>query len=114
MQSVMGVGGDDHFHPALFAHAQVHVGEVQAIGVRIALHGHAVLCRRIQNFRHVVVERIAAQQQASGGMPDDLCIGILDGCEHAVGHGRTVEVHIGVDRAHHHLELREQIVGIIE
>src|SRR5712671_1177447 len=87
MQGVVGVGRDDHLDPAFLAHAQIDVGEIKTVGVRVAFHGHAVFCRGVQNLGHVVIESLAAQQQAPGRMADDLRVGILDGAKHAVGHG---------------------------
>src|SRR5712691_2539072 len=78
------VGGDDDFYSALLGHAQVSVLEVEAVGIGVAFHGDAVFRGGGENLLHVVVKCIAAQQQASGGVGDDLRVGILDGGEDAI------------------------------
>ena len=47
-------------------------------------------------------------------MRDDLRVGILDGGEDALGHCPAVEVHVGVNRNDHDVELREHFVVEIE
>ena len=86
----MGVCGDDDFDAAIFAHAEVDILEVEAVGIGIALHGHAVLGAGGQDFFHVVVETLAAEEQASGGMGDDLRVGIFHGGEDSFGHGGAI------------------------
>src|SRR3989442_1433933 len=68
----------------------------------------------VEDFFHVVIERVAAKQKPASGMGDDLRVGIFDGREEAFGHGRAVEVEIGVHGADHDVELREDFVGVIE
>src|SRR6266852_6557087 len=102
VDDVVGVGGDDDLYAAFLAHAQVNVREIQAIWVGVALHGDAVFGGGGEDFLHVVVEGITAQQQATRRMADDLGVRIFDGREHAVGHGRAVEIHVGVNGTDHH------------
>ncbi len=59
MQGVMGVGRDDHFDAALLAHPQINIGQVEPIGIGVALHSHAVFRGGVQHFPHVVIERLA-------------------------------------------------------
>ena len=47
-------------------------------------------------------------------MGDDLRIGILDGRQQPVGHRRAVQVHVGVHRGHHNVQLRQHFVVEIE
>src|SRR5712664_957635 len=107
---VVRVRRDDHLDAALLAHAQINVLQIKSVGVRVAFHGDAMFCASVEDLLHVVVERIAAEQQAARGMGNDLGIGVLDGREHALRHGGAVEVEIGVDRANHYVELRKNFV----
>ena len=43
----------------------------------------------VEDFFHIVIEGFAAQDEAAGGMGDDLGVGIFDGGEEAVGHFRA-------------------------
>ncbi len=70
--------------------------------------------RGVENFFHVVFERLAAQQQAAGGMRDDLRVGIFDGGEDALGHFGAVDIHVGMHGGDDHIELREDFVVEIE
>ena len=110
----MGIRGDHDFHALFLAHAEVDVFEVEAVGVGIALHGDAIFGAGVEDFLHVVGEFVAAEEQAAGGVADDLRVAIFDGGEHAVGHFGGLEIEIGMDGADGHVELREDFVGIIE
>ena len=68
----------------------------------------------LQYLFHVVIEGIAAEQQASGGVSDDLRVRVFDGREHALGHGSPVKIEIRVDRADHYVELCKDFIGVIE
>src|SRR6266702_3666830 len=108
------IGRDDHLHAAVLAHAEIHVLQVETVGIGVALHRHAVFRASRQYFFHVVVEGIPAQKEPPGGMRDDLCVGVFDGRQHALGHGGAVEIEVRVDRADHHIELRKDFVVIIQ
>src|SRR6266851_6169371 len=58
----MRIGRDDHLHATVLAHAEIHVLQVETVGIGVALHRHAVFRASRQYFFHVVVERVAAQQ----------------------------------------------------
>src|SRR6266446_6904904 len=102
----VGVGGNDHLDAAVLAHPQINVFEVEAIGVGVTLHSHAVFGTSLENLFHVVLDGITAQEQPPRGVSNDLCVRILDGCEHALGHGGTIEIEVGMDRADHYVKLR--------
>src|SRR6266851_1087358 len=108
------IGRDDHLHATVLAHAEIHVLQVETVGIGVALHRHPVFRASRQYFFHVVVQGIPAQKEPPGGMRDDLCVGVFDGGQHALGHGGAVEIEVRVDRADHHIELRKDFVGIIQ
>src|SRR5712691_8215750 len=108
------IGRDDHLHATILAHAEIHVLQVETVGIGVALHRHPVFRASRQYFFHVVVEGIPAQKEPPGGMRDDLRVGVFDGGQHALGHGGAVEIEVRVDRADHHIELRKDFVGIIQ
>ena len=110
----MRVGRYHHAHAALFGHAQVGVFQIEAIGRRVALHGHSAAACGIQDALHVVGHGVTPQQDAPGGMPDDLHVGILDGRKHTLGDGGAVEIHEGVNRRDHDIEFGEDLVRQIE
>src|SRR6266566_1102668 len=56
------IGRDDHLHATVLAHAEIHVLQVETVGIGVALHRHPVFRASRQYFFHVVVERVAAQQ----------------------------------------------------
>ena len=47
-------------------------------------------------------------------MRNDLRVRIFDGREHPLRHRGAFEIEVGVDRADHHVQLREEFVGIVE
>src|SRR6266446_9413267 len=108
------IGRDDHLHAAVLAHAEIDVLQVETVGIRVTLHRHAVFRASRQYSFHVVVEGIPAQKEPPGGMRDDLRVGVLDGGQHALGHGGAVEIEVRVDRADHRIEFRKDFVGIIQ
>src|ERR1700730_9021324 len=62
VEDIVSVCGDHHFHASSFAHAEVDVGEVEAIGIRVALHRDAVFRGSGEDLFHVVIEGIAAEK----------------------------------------------------
>ena len=110
----MRVGRDGHSDAPLLAHPKIDVLQVQPVGIGIALHGHAVFQAGFQHLFHVVIERIAAQQQSPRRVRDNLRVRIFDCRKHALRHGRTVDIEVGVDRANYHVQLRKNLVGVIE
>jgi hypothetical protein len=89
----------------LFGGAQVDILEVEALGIGVALHGHAVFRGGVEDAFHVVVEGIAAQHEAARGMSYDLRVGIFDGGQDTVGHFGAFHFHVGVDGGDHYVEL---------
>ena len=73
-----------------------------------------MLGRGVENQFHVVIERLAAHHQASGGVRDDLRVRVLDGGQDAVGHFFARQIHVGMHGGHHYVELREHFVVKIE
>src|SRR6266567_1664066 len=108
------IGRDDHLHATVLAHTEIHVLQVETVGIGVALHRHVVFRASRQYFFHVVVEGIAAQKEPPGGMRDDLRVGVFDRGQHALGHGGAVEIEVRVDRADHHIEFGKDLVGIIQ
>ena len=89
----MRIRGDRDAHGAFFGHAQVSVFQVKPVGRGVAFHHHAVVRGRVQNFFHIVSHGVTPQQDASGGMADDLHVGIVDGRQHAFGDLRAPHAH---------------------
>ena len=110
----MCVRGDDHLHAALLAHPQIHILQVKTVRVGVAFHGHTVFGAGVQHLLHVVVERIAPQQQTPCGVRDDLCVRVFDGRKKALCHRRTVQIEVRVHGANDDIKLRQDFVRIIQ
>ena len=108
------VGVDHDFDAVLLGHAQMHVAQVEAVGIGIQLHGDFVFRGRLENGVDVEWVGVAAQQLAAGGMADDRGVGIRNRLEQAVGHGGAILVEVRVHAGNHDVHLGEHGVGEVE
>src|SRR5208282_4258727 len=95
-------------HPPSLAHPQIHILQIQPVRIRIALHRHAMFRASRQHLFHVVVQRLPSQQHPPRRMPDDLRVRILNRRQHPFRHRLPPQIEIRMDRAHHHIQLRQQ------
>src|SRR5580658_7184757 len=66
------VGGDDNVDAAIAGEAEVGVFEVQSIGIGVAFECDAMFTCGIEDFFDVEWKGFATEEQATGGMGDDL------------------------------------------
>src|SRR5271165_5732451 len=85
VRSVVRIGVDHNLHALLLGLPQMHVVQVEAVGIGIQFHGHFVLRGRGQDSVHVEGVGVAAQLDAAGGMADDRGVWILYSFEQTLG-----------------------------
>ena len=90
------------------------VRHIQAIGLRVDLEGHAVSRCRIDHSFDVHARRIAAQEQPTGEVTDDVHRRMFNRLDHPSSHLRLVLLHRGMDRGDDDVEGGEAVVREVE
>ena len=89
-------------------------GEVQAVGACVDLEKTTVLPRLLDHPVDVDFITGTFQQQATGGMSQDIEIPVIHGAQDTLGLLLLVKSEAGVDGADRIVELAQEVVGIVE
>ena len=102
--------------PSESASARSSLGGIQALRPGVDLHRRSGSGAGFED-RVGVEGRLRpapADQDPAGAVAQDVGVRTLDGPEHPPGHVRRVHPEFGMDAGHHDVELREQLLLLIE
>jgi len=103
------VSVDHNLHAALFGHPQVHVTEIEPVGISVSIHRHVVLGGSAEDCVHVIGICVASKQDASRRMSNDgdALTSMARMRRSVIFAGSLLEVR--VDAGYHKIHLRENV-----
>lgn len=110
----VGVGVDRDFQAGVAGEAGVFDAEVEAVGAGVYFEKAAALAGVFDHAVDIDFVAGAAEEQAAGGVAEDVAVGVVHRAEEALGLLRFVEGEARVDGADGVVELGEEVVGVIE
>src|SRR5579884_677583 len=88
--------------------------QIEARWMSIDLDTRAMLRRRVNDRLDINIVALAAEQEPSGRMSNNIHEGIGDGANHALRLLLTREVKLAVNRSHHEIQASQRLVGKVE
>ena len=112
----VGVGVDHHHAVERESQVEQRLGRIESFGTGVDLDRRAGRGARAEDRLGVEgrLRAAASDQDPARAVAEDVGVRALDGPEHPPGHLGCVHPELGVHAGHDHVELREQLVVLVE
>ena len=111
---IVGIGVHGKEGARLHRRPHVGVAQIEPEGVCVDLQRRPVLRRRLREGVEIGVQPLALVDDAARGVADDVHERMADGAQEALGRLRAILLEGDVRRRHDDVELREQVVVVVE